>query len=321
MLRKITVAAVFAVVCLSVHSTAYAGENWEWAVQPIFTLPDASGGFGDALIFSEGLARVGHGGKWGYINENGRIVIPIAFNCAGDFNGNLALASLSGSSYGLIRYNGEHSEKQWEWAVSPSFNMSYVTGDAIKMKGFSEELTLVKQDGKWGYIDKDMEVVIPFVFEVAGCFWGDMALVSTDGEAYGFIRFKDTSAAEPKTEAPHVPSTIVLYNGELINFSKPSVEKNGIVFHPFEDFMQAVGGGYEWNGETKVISGQLNGKMLGVSLPDSSYLINDSIVPMPPETAPFVENERIYVDLAYVIESLGLFVEWDTEAARTISIK
>ena len=321
-MKKRLFATIVAAALFGANVTAFAQGSWEWVVEPLYTLPETACGFGETITFSEGLARVGYDGKWGYISENGKVVIPISFANAGDFNGDLALASLSGWRYGLIRFVGEQADNaQWEWATQPLYNLSFDNSKTLRSMGYVEEVTLVKQNGKWGYIDGNMEVVIPFIFECAGNFWGDMALVSLDGESYGFIRYNTPGKEAPAAPGHYAPSTVVLYNGALINFSRPVVEKGGVDFYPFEDFMQAVGVGYEWDSETNVISGKFNGNILGVSLSENVYLLNGDEVPNQSNNAPFVANERTYVDLVYVINNLGMSVEWDSESARIISIE
>jgi hypothetical protein len=63
--------------------TGYIAEDGRW----IFTLPK---GWAATQSFSEGLAGFSVGdmyeGKWGFIDKNGRVVIPFQFDEAGDFS-------------------------------------------------------------------------------------------------------------------------------------------------------------------------------------------------------------------------------------------
>jgi hypothetical protein len=45
--------------------------------------------------FSEGLARFRHDGKWGYLDRTGKVVIPPEYDAAGDFENGLALVTPS----------------------------------------------------------------------------------------------------------------------------------------------------------------------------------------------------------------------------------
>ena len=96
------------------------------------------------------------------------------------------------------------NEWVWEWAVLPTFeiNADTFSGGAR----FSENLAAVKQNGKYGYIDRNGSVVIPFIFEKAGPFSEGLAAVSMDGFLMGFIRYTKTltfySEENPLTELP-----------------------------------------------------------------------------------------------------------------------
>lgn len=94
--------------------------------------------------FSEGLARFVAGGKVGFFDERGRIVVPAAFDFAGPFREGLAAACAGCSS----RREGEHS---------------------------------VSEGGTWGYIDRDGRWAIPAKFEGAGEFDGGKARVRYEG--------------------------------------------------------------------------------------------------------------------------------------------
>src|SRR5215471_18806635 len=58
--------------------------------------------------FRGGLAAVKKNGKWGYLDRDGRVVIPFAFDDAGQFAGGLAPAKL-GSKTGFIDTSGKFS--------------------------------------------------------------------------------------------------------------------------------------------------------------------------------------------------------------------
>ena len=55
---------------------------------------------------SEGLARVEMNNKWGYINKDGKVVIGLQFNDAGDFREGLARVK-TGYGWGYINKEGE----------------------------------------------------------------------------------------------------------------------------------------------------------------------------------------------------------------------
>ena len=87
--------------------------------------------------FSENLARIKIGNKWGYVDEAGEIVIRPAFSGAGDF--------CEGYSKVLINGKWAFIDKKGKFITKPLFD------DA---KDFSEGFAGVRIKGKWGFIKK-----------------------------------------------------------------------------------------------------------------------------------------------------------------------
>lgn len=135
--------------------------------------------------FSEGLARVSmrpkHSdgsvgpGKYGYIDHNGKWVIPRSFVAADDFHEGLAAVTGKDGTWGYI-------DKTGQFVIAPRFE------DASE---FSEGLAGVRIGGRWGWIDKSGEVVIPPTFEAeeVGTFRSGMATV-VHNRKMGYINTK-----------------------------------------------------------------------------------------------------------------------------------
>jgi hypothetical protein len=63
-----------------------------------------------AFHFSEGLAAVQIGGKWGYIDKTGKIVIePRTLNSAKDFHNGLAYIVTKNGEHGYIDKAGSYA--------------------------------------------------------------------------------------------------------------------------------------------------------------------------------------------------------------------
>ena len=77
------------------------------------------------------------GGKWGFINQSGTMVIQPQFEAAFSFMENLALVQVNGK-YGYINHSGST-------VIGPKFESAW---------GFSEGLALVRVNDKYGYIDQ-----------------------------------------------------------------------------------------------------------------------------------------------------------------------
>ena len=102
--------------------------------------------------FSEGLVPIETKGKWGFVDQTGKLVIEAKFEDAGDFSEGLAPVKVSSA------------ETTW-CPPDPSGSRS----------GFTM---------KWGYIDKTGELVIPAQFESAAPFSERLAVIHNCEQAY-----------------------------------------------------------------------------------------------------------------------------------------
>ena len=158
--------------------------------------------------FSEGLAAVNTGNKWGYINKEGELVINDIFVEAGDFSGGDARVK---KEYGTYSY---YIDKQGNYINKPNkeifnnFSEGFARiriGDkwgfvnqngviAIKpefdyVNDFSEGFAVVKVDGNYHFIDKKGENIFEKEFDVAKSFSEGFAVVEVDDDYY-FINTK-----------------------------------------------------------------------------------------------------------------------------------
>lgn len=134
--------------------------------------------------FSEGLARVNKGasnwnrgyitgGRWGYVDRAGKVVIPITLHGAGDFSEGLAPAAEYFQRWGYIDRSGA-------WVIQPQFESA---------KPFSDGLARVRKNGKVVFIDRDGNVAVTPMYEPMYDFAEGFAVVSSNEDGYnqGFI--------------------------------------------------------------------------------------------------------------------------------------
>lgn len=158
--------------------------------------------------FSEGLAVVRKGAKYGYIDKN-ELVIPLKFDNAKEFSeglavvaireGNTVMEKLHNAKYGYIDKNGNvvincqfRSAGNFKEGVAPvlssgpGFRWGYIdkTGQYVLeakyflAREFSEGLAPVAVDlGRSGFIDHQGNFVIPPQYSWAFCFSGGLARV------------------------------------------------------------------------------------------------------------------------------------------------
>lgn len=120
--------------------------------------------------FSDGLARVGRNGKYGYMNIKGEEIIPCSYTDADDFSNGVARVRIDGKTK-YIDINGN---------VVPSPNtQSSVAANLQSSNG----LTIKDVNGKYGYADANGKIVIPCKYDGAKPFRNGYAAV----EKYEYI--------------------------------------------------------------------------------------------------------------------------------------
>ncbi|MDE7160628.1 MAG: WG repeat-containing protein [Muribaculaceae bacterium] len=125
----------------------------------------------DGGQFSEGLASVKKGKKWGFINLLAQMEIPPQFDEVKEFHNGFAAVRI-GKMWGIIGNDGRE--------VIPA---EYDYTD-----GFRDGLALVKKNGKYGYINADNDLVIGFNFPMATSFnYGLAAVKEEDSGKFGYI--------------------------------------------------------------------------------------------------------------------------------------
>jgi hypothetical protein len=112
---------------------------------------------------------------YGYLNKQGKEVIPLKFESATDFNEGKAVVKLPDGKYELIDQNGKTLQ---------SFSSSFVGNYSEGLMAFQQE-----NGGKFGYMNEQGEVVIEPSFSGAQAFKNGSAVVNTDETffRYGLI--------------------------------------------------------------------------------------------------------------------------------------
>ena len=160
--------------------------------------------------FHDGLAAVSKDGKWGYIDKNGNLAIPLQYDRAKDFREGKA-AVLKDGKWGYI-------EKDGSFLIQPRFTDAFGFKDGLACVGntfidlsgipipieidmlaasgdydpsFYEGLACVapstdNPNGKYCYIDERGQIKIPCKYDNAFNFKDGVACVSNDNK-YGYI--------------------------------------------------------------------------------------------------------------------------------------
>jgi hypothetical protein len=162
----------------------------------------------------DGLYYFKQNDKFGYMDKTGKVVIPPKYHYAGDFyNGMACVMLVENSLYGYINKTGTLVIKP-QYAIAKDFSddVAWVgagksvgmvqyytiidkTGKAVitkfkndlEFKPFTEGLAAVKTSGKWSYINKAGQTVIPAKYDEAYIFSEGLARVTIGEDTDGYI--------------------------------------------------------------------------------------------------------------------------------------
>ena len=119
--------------------------------------------------FQEGLAKVIDRNLIGYIDKEGKEVIPIVYERGSDHFSEGLVAVKNNEGWGFMDTHGKE-------VIPFLFNSA---------SDFSEGLAAVERNGFWGYIDHSGKIAIPFIFESADSFSEGLAAVEfNEGKGY-----------------------------------------------------------------------------------------------------------------------------------------
>jgi hypothetical protein len=156
-----------------VYMSDYAGPADKWGFmnnQGEVVIPPV---YDQVSAFTSGVAAVSREGRWGYIDHDGEVVVNYAYLAAWPFREQLARITRFDRTPCILR----------------------LSGDTTCLKGvdvlydFSHGIARFERATRYGYVDGNGEIVIDPVFERAWDFHGGLARVVRDGK-YGVI---DTS--------------------------------------------------------------------------------------------------------------------------------
>jgi hypothetical protein len=197
--------------------------------------------------FYEGLRRDNINNKWGFIDEQGKVVIPHEYESAGNFSEGLAAVMREGKwgfidktgkiiivpQYGFVDdfHEGYAVATQGEWMASKKGYINkqgkiVISFEYEQANGFSSNRAVVKLNGKWGCINTEGVLVVPCIYDglsdfsdegVAKAFYG----ADPRERQYIFIDKQGNEVREPPADNRDITKEQAL---ELV-FSLPEVRK------------------------------------------------------------------------------------------------
>lgn len=215
----------------------FSCSNDGWKVADVKEIPV---GFGDSIFFiskndkpffsfdynqasllRDDIALFQKDGKWGYIDEDGEVILSNVYKGATVFKNNMAWVVREGDSPGVIDRNGDlkFTLREVDWVEvfiddmaryytiennQPRYGFANTEGVKVipplyyDATYFSEGLAAVKGVGNlWGYIDKSGRVIIPAVYDSVKVFVNGLAPVAIENK-WGLIDNNGKFVLEPR---------------------------------------------------------------------------------------------------------------------------
>ncbi|MBN1596834.1 MAG: WG repeat-containing protein [Bacteroidales bacterium] len=137
--------------------------------------------------FEFGMVQVKYDDKWGYLNTEGKAVIPAKYDYVSEFEGEYAVTKIGDAFYIIDKKGTETSVK---------------IPDLADVRNFSEGLAPFKTTaGNFGFIDTKGNKVIEAQYDGVGYFVGGLAWAKTTEGTIGYIKSDGQWAIKPQYKA------------------------------------------------------------------------------------------------------------------------
>ena len=198
--------------------------------------------------FSQSRARVKQDGLYGFVDLNGKLVIPIIYSSAENFKNKRAIVAKD-ERYGVIdrdnsiivplqygrierTHTGFFMAQQKDQVLfldnDGKQQSAQVYEDILFPSIFGEFISLKKQ-GKWGFVNHHLQTIIPFEYQSAFTFSEELAAVKKAGK-YGFINTSGDTVIPFEYDDAKIDSqdpTVLWDNPYQFKKGVAAVKKNG----------------------------------------------------------------------------------------------
>lgn len=134
--------------------------------------------------FKDGLALVWKNGKFGYIDRDNKMVIPIVYDDLREFSEGVASAKLNGKWGAIDRNNQTVIPFEYDWVGPFSEGLAEVK---LNVPGSKDSDGTYYPLGKHGFINKANQAVIPLKYHFTRQFDDGLAAVEVESGKWGYI--------------------------------------------------------------------------------------------------------------------------------------
>ncbi|WP_163710219.1 WG repeat-containing protein [Mangrovibacterium lignilyticum] len=154
--------------------------------------------------YNDGLSAVSLSRKWGFVDLDGNLKIPLVYDWVFNFHHKIAIVQKE-SKYGAINIHGHEilpckydfiggtsqdgcfAAKKGKFWMLVSPNGAELTDILYEsLFAYSNNLFAAQKDGKYGFVNSINETIIPFIYNKANVFIDGIAMVKKDNKT-GYI--------------------------------------------------------------------------------------------------------------------------------------
>ncbi len=232
--------------------------------------------------FTDGVARVFKDNLWGYIDEQGKELVPPVFLDCGEYRNGRAFYSTDGISYGFLTLDTKNYKNE-EIVLPTNPAQATTNGNAP---------SLVEEDTSIGTYEE--------IIDVADV--GNIPTFPTDKDC---ISMKIGS-----------PYALRLNDAKKLSAIPKLID--GVTMVPLRDVVEYMGGKISWDDKTKRVSINLNRNQIMVTVGSKISFVNGT--PQSVTAAPVLLDGVTMIPVRSVATSLGCEVTWIPET-QNIHIK
>lgn len=108
----------------------------------------------------------------------------------------------------------------------------------------------------------------------------------------------------------------VLLDNKYLTFTTAPVIENGRTLVPLRVIFEALNAKVDWNSSTNTVTAAKDDRVIELQISNVNALVNGRKIEL--DTPPKLINEKTFVPLRFISESLGAIVEWDSNSSTII---
>lgn len=241
-------------------------------------------------VTAEGYIIAAKDGKGGIIDVQGNTVIP----CEHDDLYELGIGFSTAASE-TESYQGKYYVPYYDPYIYDEYSHNYYNGLAV-VREYQID------NSKVGIVDKNDNIIVPFVYEMITPCYDGICWVLKDGK-WGTIAVDNQEIS-------------VSVDGSAVEFDQIPLIINGRTLAPLRAVFEKLGADVQWDGETQTITSTKGNTVISMTIDKNEMYKNGEMLEL--EEAPRIINERTLVPVRAIAEAFDCDVQWDGENSSVL---